>query len=91
MALLVMAGSTVPCCYDDNCADESTTSSHGEESPENNACSPFFACGTCPGFVQMTRQVSIPAPITQRPAHYQKGSGFIPSLYYSAFFQPPRV
>lgn len=56
LSLYVLFLVTAPCCSDDNCNDEiktKYTENHSQEHKDSdcNACSPFFTCGTCSGFV----------------------------------------
>lgn len=90
LALIVIAGSVTPCCTEDDCQDEQPTSSSKGESHEEGNCSPFFACATCAGFVQVAKPVQVPQSITARPLHHEKIIVFVTSTYYSSFFQPPR-
>ena len=92
LAFIVLAGSSIPCCAGDNCQDDFTTSSSTNQEPHEKApCSPFFACGSCAGFVIMTRQVDLPDPTLEMPSHYEKIIPFFASVYYPSFFQPPRL
>lgn len=90
LALVVMAGSVFPCCEEATCQDEQTATSSQGETHEKGSCSPFFACATCAGFVQIAKQVSVPQPVLQRPAHPETFAVFFTSTYYPSFFQPPR-
>lgn len=90
LAVIVMAGSITPCCTEDDCQEEQTTFSTEGDSHKEGNCSPFFACATCSGFVQFTKQVCVPQPIESRPLHHDNLTVFFTSTYYSSFFQPPR-
>lgn len=55
LSIYVLVLSTVPCCSDDNCIDETKTEQSDKHSQDehqgcNGSCSPFFTCGTCVGF-----------------------------------------
>jgi hypothetical protein len=89
LSLVVLAGSFTPCCPTDNCRDEVNASSQNQDE-EKGSCSPFSACASCCGFVQLAKQVSLPIPQPERPIHYQRLATFFASTYYFSFFQPPR-
>jgi hypothetical protein len=92
LAFIVLAGSSIPCCAGDNCQEDFTTSaSTNQGSDEKSPCSPFFACGSCAGFVIMTKQVNLPDPTPEMPSHHEKITPFFASAYYFSFFQPPRL
>lgn len=92
LSLLVMAGSLIPCCPADNCQDESsyTTNCDPEEEQESGTCSPFFTCGTCTGFDQQVRMVSVTAIINVPPIHQARPIHSISNTYFPSLFQPPR-
>lgn len=55
LSIYVLVLSTVPCCADDNCIDETKTEQSNQHSQEDHqdscgTCSPFLTCGTCVGF-----------------------------------------
>jgi hypothetical protein len=92
LSLIVLTGSLTPCCPGDNCGDEMTgqASSEKQDHEQEGVCSPFFACGSCPGFVQLARHFSVPVPEVNASVHHEKLTVLITSAYYSSFFQPPR-
>jgi hypothetical protein len=55
LSIYVLVLSTVPCCSDDNCIDETKTE-QADKHPQKEhqgcegSCSPFLTCGTCVGF-----------------------------------------
>jgi hypothetical protein len=89
--ILVLAG--IPCRADDDCcieeigANAPTKKNHDFPQP----CSPFFACGTCHGFVVPNFNITVPAkqpePSTQ-PVVY-KGQP-LPD-FHASIWQPPRT
>jgi hypothetical protein len=91
LAIIVAVGSAFPCCIEDNCQDETLSSAVSPVESEEEACSPFFSCGGCSGFVQITKPIIVPKIITQKPKHCEGIAAFLYSDYYSSFFQPPRI
>src|SRR5688500_5285102 len=91
LTTMVMAGSVFPCCMETSCEDDQTAcSSQKENSHAKGTCSPFFACASCAGFVDVAKHPDLPQPIVQRAARFEKPSILLPSTYLSSFFQPPR-
>lgn len=92
LSLLVMAGSLIPCCPADNCQDESSINMtcDPDEERETGTCSPFFTCGTCAGFVQQVRMVSVTAIKNVPPIHQVRPIHSISNTYLPSLFQPPR-
>ena len=92
LAIVVAIGSAFPCCIEDNCQDEiSELATSPLDADKGEACSPFFSCGGCAGFVQITKPIIVPLVIILKPAHYEGFADLLYSGYYSSFFQPPRV
>jgi len=90
LLIIATTGSFVPCCLYDDCPEEALSSPLQDQ--ESGACSPFFACTACPGFVAITKSVQLPAllavleqPFFEMPAA-QRQPGHSP-----AFWQPPRA
>ena len=91
LAVIVLSGSSFPCCIEDNCHDELTISSSTGLPHEKGTCSPFFACATCSGIVQMAKFDQVPGPATQRFEHHEQIPVFLIPSYFATFFQPPRL
>lgn len=88
---LMLAGSFYPCCIVDDCtADHAWTEQQKERPSKEGTCSPFFACASCVGFVQLSRPIAVPQPLPQLPVHYESVERFTPLILYSSFWQPPR-
>ena len=76
--------------FDECCADQfAKTTSHDKHQKEG-ACSPFFACATCPGFVQLTKPVQLADPIIEKTIHHQAMLKIDLTTYSCSFWQPPR-
>jgi hypothetical protein len=93
----VLLLSVKPCCTDADCRSKSFTS---VASPEKSApkekdcqgCSPFFACGSCPGFVVTKAlnyaSVIIPAKMVKHTTQYRQP--YIEAVTLS-IWQPPQI
>jgi hypothetical protein len=88
LSFVVMAGSFMPCCPLDNYQEEITSGK--QQGHEKGMCSPFFACGSCAGFVQLAKHVSVPVLSVEQTVHHERIATSFVSGYYSSFFQPPR-
>jgi len=95
LLLLVVVGSFVPCCAEDNCETEpstvaSGTGHHNDRDDDGSGCSPFFACGTCaPAVITFS---AVQAPLIPAPQQDQYGFTCPDRLlqYHPSFFKPPR-
>jgi hypothetical protein len=91
LLLVVAAGTFVPCCgVDDCCADQLTNTTNHDRHKNEGACSPFFACATCPGSVIVTNAVQIQIPVAEKPVHHQPLLKFNLPTFSPSFWQPPR-
>lgn len=90
LLLLTALGTSFPCCLHDGCAIENPASSAREDGHSEAACSPFFACATCPSAVELPGVVVPPAPRIQGTPPYQTFCLTRLSTYSALFFQPPR-
>jgi hypothetical protein len=92
LLLLTMAGSFIPCCQVDNCPEDQTaaTTTNDDHQPEG-ACSPFFACATCPGFTQLAKTIHLEMPEAVLPKHYPSAINFTITSYTASLLQPPRI
>ena len=88
--LITLAGSFYPCCLADNCSDDPVSTQHQDEDRETGTCSPFFACGSCVGFVQLAKPILVPQPPPQRSTPHERVEPFTLSGFSSSFWQPPR-
>jgi len=91
LLLLTALGTCFPCCMHDGCAIENPASSAKEDGHNEAACSPFFACATCPGAVELPRAVAPPAPEIRETPQHQAFYLTRLSTYSTSFFQPPRI
>ncbi len=88
----------MPCCTDDNCADEVTSEQVANNSQDNqddcdNCCSPFLTCGACVGFTFSTQVFSF-EPTTK----FIENNSLTPSFkvffvdyFFSTIWQPPKI
>ena len=91
LAIIVIGGSTFPCCLEDDCQEIQIANSTKEESPEKGSCSPFLTCNGCTGFIHLTKQVKVPEAVAQIPSYQEELEVLFSNGYYSSFFQPPRM
>ncbi len=91
LLLITLTGTFYPCCLVDECNDEeiATAQKENKKQTEGN-CSPFFACATCAGFIQMSNLVQIITPIIENQVHHERLVIFNLTTYSSSFWQPPR-
>jgi hypothetical protein len=91
--LVSSTASFYPCCSEiDCCTDELTsTNARQDQHPSESNCSPFVACGTCPGFTQTATVVDIPVVQKEKPEHLCKAISLLLSSYMPSLLQPPRV
>jgi hypothetical protein len=90
--LLVITGacSVIACCQTDDCSGDSNAATQNQES--GDPCSPFFACGTCPNFVETAKPVELPMIANSpKPLHHEKPFSLGLSKYAASFWQPPRL
>lgn len=97
LSIYVLVLSTVPCCSDDNCIDETKTEQTDKHSQDEHqgcgTCSPFFTCGTCVGFTFTNTSLTFePSKI------FFKSALLIPSYenhfandFISKIWQPPKI
>lgn len=97
LSIYVLVLSTVPCCSDDNCIDETKTEQTDKHSKDEHqgcgTCSPFLTCGTCVGFTFTN------ASLTFEPSKiFFKSALLIPSYenhfandFISKIWQPPKI
>ncbi len=100
--LLVLGLSLVPCCAPvvskalsmeispDGCCGDACDAGNEQET-ETEACSPFFACGSCSGF---TLHLSHPVLADMRfpfTASYAPYDVSLNSEYFNKKWQPPKI
>lgn len=92
LLLITTAGTFVPCCHVDDCpADQLTSSQKSDDDKKEGNCSPFFACATCPGFVELSKPFQLVQPVVQLQVHHTEFNSLILSTYSAKLFQPPRI
>jgi hypothetical protein len=91
LLLIALTGTFFPCCLVDECNEKELVTSQKEskQQPEG-ACSPFFACATCPGFTEMSKPIQVVHPVFEKPVYYQSTLTFNLPTYSPSFWQPPR-
>jgi len=65
-------------------------SGHNKNKAEE-ACSPFFACATCPGFVELSGPIQILHPVAIKQVHHERLESFSLYTFLNSCWQPPRV
>lgn len=97
LSIYILLLVSLPCCIEENCdkigQTEQSGTSHDDQ--HNNAacnnCSPFFACGSCQGFVfDFSGFFMEPLPITEEKHKIP----FIQNLtndYIIDIWQPPKI
>jgi hypothetical protein len=91
LLLITTAGTFVPCCEADGCcADQAANSASHNNHETEGTCSPFFACATCPGFVELSKPIQLTAPIVEKTVQHQSIVKFTLPAYFNSFWQPPR-
>ena len=83
------AGTFIPCCGTDECCTGQATQKPANHQEEGN-CSPFFACATCPGSVELARIIQLSPPVAEKVAHHAAIMNYQISGYSASFWQPPR-
>jgi hypothetical protein len=92
LLIITVAGTIIPCCaLDDCCADRNSSSTNHEKHGDEGTCSPFFACTTCSGFVELAAEIQIQQSIGEKPVHHEKILQLNLSTYSAFFWQPPRL
>jgi hypothetical protein len=92
LLLIILAGSFYPCCMADDCCNDEIALTHGQEGDKSEgACSPFFACATCTGFVETAKPISIQQPLIIKKMQRKGAIVFDLTTYSTSFWQPPRT
>ncbi|HEX8676034.1 MAG TPA: hypothetical protein VF700_02380, partial [Segetibacter sp.] len=91
LLLITLTGTFFPCCLVDECNDEEIAAAQKENKQQSEgACSPFFACATCPGFTAMSKPVQVVQPETENRLHHETLVVFNLPTFASCVWQPPR-
>jgi hypothetical protein len=97
LPLYILLLSAIPCQADDGCCiDEAFTTAarHKNSLPDNKTslpCSPFFACGTCHGFIIPEAGISLQhKEISLVPKPTLPADNTLPG-FSSFIWQPPRI
>jgi hypothetical protein len=78
-----------PCCVDE-CDESISAQEHGHKDEKSAACSPFFACGTCPCYVEVARPIQFAEPLVDKNEYPSEIGQSYFFTYSSSFWQPPR-
>lgn len=88
---ITAAGTFIPCCSVDSCCtDQLATSANHEKRQTEGTCSPFFACATCPGSVELAKPIQLIQPVIEKQVHHEQLVQYNLTTYPSSFWQPPR-
>jgi hypothetical protein len=92
LLITLLISAFMPCCVIDNCTDEQNiAASHQKQAGEDGDCSPLFTCPTCPGFMVITKLLSLPGFLPEKIVHHEKTVSFSLPSYSSKLLQPPRM
>ena len=92
LAIIVAVAAYTPCCMVDDCHDEPITKQETpKESKAASACSPFFACASCNGFVPAEQVVTLTKPEVFFPKYNLSNFGFTTPAFAAFNWQPPRL
>jgi hypothetical protein len=91
MLAITATGSFFPCCAPaDDCEEQTETGSHSEQHQPEGNCSPFFACATCPGSVEMAKTFFFILPVKERQDYFSQIEKSNLLTFFPSFWQPPR-
>jgi len=96
LSLYVFFLSTVPCCSDEDCNEDTKTAhtddhSHNHQDTADTTCSPFLNCGTCSGFTFTKLELDI------KEVHFMIDNAVVVHTsefidhYFATFWQPPKI
>lgn len=89
---IAVAGTFVPCyAIEGCCADQIAGTANHDNHEEKGNCSPFFTCGTCPGFIQQNKSIEIPKMDEPAQCRYPDEIPLRLSSYSASLLQPPRA
>src|SRR4029078_1900165 len=72
LLFITTACTFIPCGgFDECCADQVANTANRDRHQTEGACSPFFACATCPGFVELTKQIQLCNPMVEKRVYHQ--------------------
>lgn len=91
LLIITSAGTIIPCCdIDDCCVDQFENSPNHEKNQSEGSCSPFFACGTCAGFVELSKLIYLIQSVPEKQVHHEQVTRFHLTTYAASYWQPPR-
>jgi hypothetical protein len=84
LIMITAAGTFLPCCSEPETESQANHQNKG-------ACSPFFACATCPGSVELAKTIQLPSPVIEKIVHHQTTISLRLPHYAASYWQPPRL
>lgn len=91
LLLITLTAVFTPCCGYDDCNETAVVMNEHPDEETGENCSPFVACGYCPGFTQLNATEEIPVLMPPPIAHCSKEIGWHSSSYSDRLLQPPRA
>ncbi|NQW42281.1 MAG: hypothetical protein HQ463_02465 [Bacteroidetes bacterium] len=85
--------SSVSCCEDKTCSDDSNNKNDKSENKSNGCdfCSPFFTCGSCCGFTFHDNIIKFNNLILKQKRTYSYYNVQFNSEYIGKMWQPPKL
>jgi len=93
LSFYVLFLSGMPCCIDDNCADDKVSTEHSQQQNKTDEgnCSPFFSCSTCSGFIFQEMQVTVAPVLVLMNDSYPDVKQDFCTQVCSTIWQPPKI
>ncbi|MEO5648002.1 MAG: hypothetical protein ABIQ56_06545 [Chitinophagaceae bacterium] len=91
LLLITTAGTFYPCCQaDDCCADRVPSKTNDANHEEEGTCSPFYACATCPGSIELAKSIQLIHPVEEHQMHHERMKMYHLPTFLASYWQPPR-
>lgn len=92
LALLVIALSVMPCCFDCEAEQDNIKTEQADNSEGSDSCSPFYSCSNCCiSFAVFYAALPTSIPVLQTTSHFS----IFTQLHFTSFqysiWQPPKV
>lgn len=92
LSISIVLLSTVPCCSDDDCIDEKTTTAQTESHNDHcSNCSPFLPCGSCYGFVFTSSELTFKVAKAEIDRNTVTFMIFFVESSIAKIWQPPKI
>ena len=96
LSFYVLFLASAPCCLEEKCSDEIKTAqsdNHSQDYNDNdcNACSPFFTCGTCSGFVFTKIEVNFKEVDFIKTNFVEFYKSPFANNFFAKIWQPPKI